>query len=267
MNDLQSDLLTKSERRRIERVQRWGLPLTVLLDTLFTVGISLALGLLLGLVLRFDRSGMIMTLFFSFLIPFCLRPFFAYRTTSLILKLHGAEQSMTELARTDQLTGAYSKTYFKALVSEELARDIGSTESHAVIFFDIDSFKEVNDRFGHMAGDNALQQLGKAIQGRIRAGDVFGRFGGDEFMLFLPHHTQQSALVIAERLRQTIADLDIVYNDASIALTVSMGITTVDQHNLNELDALLERADKGLLHSKSGGGNQVYLINISNGEK
>jgi diguanylate cyclase (GGDEF)-like protein len=262
MEKLNFDLLNPKERRRVERIKRMGLGVAILVDTLIAVVLSLTIGTTIAVLLRFDGEALRLTLVLSFFVPLVARPISALRSNQLLLKLLNAETRLAAAARKDPLTGAYSKPYFKELVHDALSRVEYSEGQHTMIIFDIDEFKAINDKYGHLAGDHALESLGTAVLTKIRGGDLFGRFGGDEFMLFLPHHDQSTAMRVAERIRKTVADLQVKREGRLIPLTISLGITTVTYEQLHKLDEVLDQADKALLSAKSGGGNQINLLEL-----
>ena len=121
---------------------------------------------------------------------------------------------------------------------------------------DIDFFKKINDMFGHHEGDVTLKEIAIHGQNLMRSNDVFGRFGGEEFIALLPNTEQADSLEVAERLRQNIAQAK-WKNQQIDELTVSVGIATFSQQNYDSFSALLKAADEQLLRAKRSGRNKV----------
>lgn len=157
---------------------------------------------------------------------------------------------------TDQLTGAFNKTYLVARLGFVI--DTASdTRPVSVITFDFDDFKQINDRYGHAAGDYVLRASSAMITSRfVRPGDLFARMGGEEFVIVLPDTGLGAAAEIAERIRRTFAEQPFAYDGQAIALTSSFGVCTA-QHAGEPPDAVLARADELLYQSKREGRNRV----------
>ncbi|MCR6635051.1 diguanylate cyclase [Devosia sp.] len=173
---------------------------------------------------------------------------------ALTLTLHyarAAHRHHTE-ANTDSLTGVLNR---RALFD----RFGGSKQSGAtaVLMFDLDHFKQVNDRFGHAQGDRVLQRFADVLRQELRRDDVASRIGGEEFCVVLNDIDQEMAKTIAERIRKAFADLALAIDDQGLIATVSIGlaIPTIEE----DFSALLNRADAALYQAKNGGRNQVRL--------
>ncbi|MGE5272073.1 MAG: PleD family two-component system response regulator [Thiohalocapsa sp.] len=160
------------------------------------------------------------------------------------------------LALTDELTGLYNRRYLFAHLNEVLARSdtVGET---AVMLFDIDHFKQVNDRYGHPAGDEVLRELAGRAMRQVRSVDLVGRLGGEEFVVVMPETSLGGAVVVAERLRAAVADQPFVLPEerTSLSVTVSIGIAVSGADETQE--SLLKRADDALYEAKRGGRNRT----------
>jgi diguanylate cyclase (GGDEF)-like protein len=167
-------------------------------------------------------------------------------------ELRVANARLDRLASTDELTGVLNRRRFM-----ELAEQV-CTEHHdgnaCIALFDLDHFKRINDGFGHMAGDVALRDAAAVMRQHCRAGDLLGRFGGEEFVLCLPGTAPPQAIAICERIRATLAASPIEHGGRRIALTTSAGITPL--HAGESLNLWLSRADKALYRAKSQGRNR-----------
>lgn len=177
------------------------------------------------------------------------------RETAILKSLAGLVMKEMELRRRtdhDWLTGATSRPAFQGTV-ERLVERMAPPQI-GLISFDIDHFKQINDRFGHLAGDRVLIEVVEVCRGVLRDGDVISRLGGEEFAVLLPGATANSALAVAERLRQAIENSRRPEVDAPV--TASFGVTMLEQSDLGLADPL-QRADEALYRSKGNGRNQV----------
>ncbi|MFN8381563.1 MAG: diguanylate cyclase [Anaerolineales bacterium] len=165
------------------------------------------------------------------------------------------------LAATDSLTGAYNRRHFIELLEAELSRARRLTLPMAVIMFDIDNFKQFNDKYGHAVGDEILILVTKTCQANLRSFDLLGRHGGDEFVLLLPQADPKFAINIAERLCQLISGLQIKAKGENVSVTISVGITGYHGDDKEETaDTLLQSADIALYQAKRNGKNQFMMF-------
>lgn len=169
------------------------------------------------------------------------------------------------LAILDPLTGIYNRRHLYELACAEFERCRRYRHPLSAIMMDIDQFKAVNDRHGHAAGDHVLRMLAKTCKDHLRKTDLIGRYGGEEFVVIMPETDEHRALDVAERLRRRIARMLITSADQNIAITVSLGVSTLNfsdtvmlspQHGIENL---IEQADKALYTAKETGRNQVAV--------
>lgn len=165
---------------------------------------------------------------------------------------------------TDELTGWHNRRYLQARLREELARCAREGTPLTCLMIDVDHFKSINDRFGHLAGDDVLRQLAHSIDGEVRGSDVSARYGGEEFVILLPGTPLAAGFLLAERIRAAVAHEHFAVDDvrASLAVTVSIGVaehvpvaTGGDLKVIGE--RLLARADVALYEAKAAGRNAV----------
>jgi len=161
------------------------------------------------------------------------------------------------LATIDSLTGLHLRDYFFRRFDEEYKRAKRYAGTFSVLMLDLDGFKEINDRQGHLAGDRYLRALGAAIKLRMRGADLACRYGGDEFCILLPETDLAGARPIAERLRLALARLVVEVEGASLRTTVSIGIASYPEHDTGEIKGLLLRADQALYQAKRSGRDRV----------
>lgn len=169
------------------------------------------------------------------------------------------EDELRQLATTDPLTGASNRRHFIERAEAELRRSKRYGSQIAVIMLDVDHFKSINDRHGHAIGDVVLKRLVDCCHQELRASDIFGRFGGEEFAAVLVESEQKSALQTCERLSQQIARLKIRTPEGSVSITVSIGLTMRSASDI-AIDHLLKRADDALYKAKKSGRNKIVVL-------
>ncbi len=162
------------------------------------------------------------------------------------------------LATTDGLTGIYNRRHFFILAEHEVQRARRARHSMGVIMVDVDHFKRVNDSHGHAAGDQVLRSVAERCQQNIRAVDILGRYGGEEFAILLPEADMAIALAVAERLRQCVASAPVSVDGHAISVTLSLGVAVLTDEG-DDLEAVLYRADAALYAAKQAGRNRVVL--------
>ena len=153
-------------------------------------------------------------------------------------------------AMTDALTGLYNHRHLQQELTDRVWAALGDNVELSLLFFDIDQFKELNDRFGHAEGDEVLKRVADIASHAIRQTDLAARYGGDEFAIVLAGTGREGALEVAERLRTTIAGARL--RPDGQALTVSVGVVTLP-HDGRTKEALLDRAERAMYSAKRGG--------------
>lgn len=173
------------------------------------------------------------------------------------------EAELTRLATTDELTGCANRRHFMRTLTLELARiQRHSITESALLMFDLDHFKQVNDRYGHAAGDLVLQVFTDGLRAFLRKTDLAGRLGGEEFALLLTGTHLANAQLLAERLRQRIADTTIPLGEHSLVVTTSVGVTVLQVSDA-DAESALARADAALYAAKHQGRNRVVVWDAS----
>lgn len=158
-------------------------------------------------------------------------------------------------ATTDPLTGIPNRQAFDAEASREYSRWRRKQGALSVIVLDLDRFKEINDSYGHLAGDRVLQRVAEQLRAQIRQSDFLARYGGEEFVILLPGTPLDSAQPLAEKLRAHIERALFHYQEQSVAITISAGVAAFRDNDIP--DAVFERADKALYLAKHSGRNRV----------
>lgn len=168
------------------------------------------------------------------------------------------EEELLRLAATDPLTGAFNRREFTAIADREALRSSRYHHSLSILILDLDHFKKLNDTYGHAAGDKALQRFTTLCCNALRNVDIFGRWGGEEFVALLPETDIEGAAIIAERLRKIVADNVLNYNEYKIQFTVSIGIAQYKDAETS-IDVPLSRADSAVYDAKKAGRNRISV--------
>jgi len=166
-------------------------------------------------------------------------------------------EELALLATTDPLTGLWNRRHFLEKAEEELHRAERYGRPVSAIMIDIDHFKQVNDRFGHAAGDVVLRRFSEVVRGSLRKSDGLGRLGGEEFAVMLPESDGARAMVAAETIRREVAAMPVLLADGTeLRITASFGAAAAFRKG-DSVSALLGRADEALYAAKDGGRNRV----------
>lgn len=160
----------------------------------------------------------------------------------------------------DPLTGVYNRLYFDQNLPNILNQMVGEGEEYSLslLMIDVDHFKNINDSRGHLAGDHILEMLGKKLKEICRKSDIVCRYGGEEFLIILPGADIHDSKNIAEKLRKAVESMEIVFGEAKIDVTISIGCTQV-KIGMERAEQAIARADKALYHSKNSGRNKVSV--------
>lgn len=169
-----------------------------------------------------------------------------------------------KMAEFDQLTGISNRYHFTEQAQREITHCIRAQRPVALILFDLDHFKQINDRFGHAAGDWTLQQVVLSCRNFIRHSDIFGRIGGEEFVILLTDCTAEQAVMLADICRTALADIDTSGYQQQFKVTASFGVADSNQAGY-DLSALLAAADAAMYQAKQQGRNQVYCPATADG--
>ncbi len=170
-------------------------------------------------------------------------------------------QRLYQSSTVDALTGAHNRKHFDERLKSEIAFAQRHDTNLALILFDIDHFKNVNDRFGHSAGDEVLRQVARCCGQRLRTEDIFARFGGEEFAVVLRGVSLHGAARLAERLRATVAAVPMMHGSKPIPVTISAGCATLECCSSASAEALIDAADERLYQAKGAGRNKVVASN------
>lgn len=179
------------------------------------------------------------------------------QSNKFLRKLTEAQDALTFLAATDGLTKLYNRKAALERLGEEISQNSRFETPLSCLMIDVDHFKSINDRHGHLTGDKVLVTLAKTLSQCSRQYDVVSRYGGEEFLVILPKTDLPTAISVAEKYRQEISDQSVQIDEQSIHLTVSIGVAEVDFSRSEGIDSLVSRADAALYQAKANGRDQV----------
>ena len=202
------------------------------------------------------------------------------KDSGLIISLYDITESkemldrMHRLASLDALTQVFSRWYFMDAFQREIERCKVDGGSLSLILLDIDHFKQVNDKYGHLTGDSVLRTVTAILRKTLGRGAILGRYGGEEFSILLPAVQQEEAVAVAETLRKAAAKAETTLGETSVRVTISMGVAGVvfvpgvaqGQENAKICDALILAADTALYRAKQEGRNRVCSVGLTYGE-
>lgn len=174
------------------------------------------------------------------------------------VELEEANKSLQAVSRIDHLTQLYNRGYWEHRLEEEFLRSQRTERPCSLIMFDIDHFKNINDEYGHQAGDEIIRIVAAQVRNKIRATDIAGRYGGEEFGVVLIDTAADAAKVMAERLRKAIQSIVVDYEGEEITFTISLGVAEIDPE-MAAYPEWLEIADRALYEAKNNGRNQVVV--------
>jgi len=169
---------------------------------------------------------------------------------------------LSEVSSRDALTGLYNRWFVLEKIDSEMNRALRHGSPMSLLMLDIDHFKRINDTWGHSAGDQVLQAIGKLLRESCRVYDVPGRYGGEEFCIVLPETKPGNTGIVAERIRSRLESTTLPCGETSIRVTASIGIAGLDVPESNDLlspSVLIDRADRALYSAKNRGRNRVEM--------
>ncbi|MFC2173757.1 diguanylate cyclase [Acidobacteriota bacterium] len=166
------------------------------------------------------------------------------------------QKTIYDLINYDELTGLLTIRFFYQEFIKELERSERLKRRLSVLMMDLDYFKSINDAYGHQAGSHVLRVIGRKIREALRIHDVAGRYGGEEFVAYLPNSNQEQALACAERLRRAVEKGRFRFGKAEMRVTISIGVATFPDDGTTK-EILVKKADEALYRAKESGRNRV----------
>jgi len=178
----------------------------------------------------------------------------------LLSDLEQSQKELKLLAATDSMTKLYNRRYFSEVSQQVLALAIKENTELSIIMIDIDEFKNINDSYGHKVGDDVIITLASTLQEFTREEDIVCRFGGEEFLILLPHTDEKDATLIAQKIRKIVEGLSIeILDKKKLHFTLSIGISQIDILKDKNIEDSITRADKALYQAKHSGKNKVCV--------
>lgn len=157
----------------------------------------------------------------------------------------------------DALTGIHNKRYLLEFLGRELSCAVRYRRPMSLVMCDIDKFKAINDRFGHLCGDYTLRELAAVVKNIIRKEDLFARYGGEEFAVVMPETAKEGAVQIADRVRKQVEAHTFRFENQAIPVTISMGVASITGDEWLTTNELIRQADEKLYQAKQAGRNRV----------
>ncbi len=200
----------------------------------------------------------------AFMCPLLITPIISYTIIKLICELHYQEQKMRDFAQKDSLTKLLSRrAWFEFAEQYEIIANRQNLP-YTLLMVDLDDFKNINDEFGHLAGDKILKEFAVITHSVARDSDIIGRFGGEEFIFLLPNTSAEQAYSLCERLHNEVRNTIVDYKGQPLTFTTSIGIACQSATHEYSLDYLISMADNALYTAKSRGKNCSFLHRESN---
>ncbi len=200
---------------------------------------------------------------------FALFGFFLGRNNDVLKdeneKAQGTVSTLNLLAITDGLTGVYNHRHIQEMLAQEVERVERYKTPLSCLMLDIDNFKTVNDTHGHPFGDHVLAQIAQIIRDQVRRIDIVGRYGGEEFMVLMPHAEADVAEVIGERIRKAVESTLFTFQQMSAKVTLSIGLATYPDTaaGIFDKDSFLNASDQALYNAKAAGKNKTIVFKSS----
>jgi diguanylate cyclase (GGDEF)-like protein len=177
---------------------------------------------------------------------------------SLCLERINFFSEISEKSRNDGLTGLYLKRYFLQRLDLEMERKKRYNDGFYILMLDLDYFKNVNDRYGHLMGDKVLANIARLILSTVRPGDLVGRYGGEEFIILMPTISREEVKIIANKIKNSVQNVIFKENGNKFNVTISIGIGC-NSKNIADINFIINTADKALYKAKNNGRDQVVL--------
>jgi diguanylate cyclase (GGDEF)-like protein len=242
-----------------EWVKKLGHRKLVIFTTVVSILISIGVSCILGWLLHNDFS--LTGLLIATVVPLIITPSIGIVFFRAYFELEEVKTKLAHLSVTDDLTQVYNRRYFIGRAHYELARAKRYGHAFSMLLFDLDDFKQINDQYGHPAGDEVLCMVANTCLRESREVDVLARYGGDEFALLIPALQKEQAVQYADRLRRILGESKIEYEGHQLQTTASVGVVTWTPA-ITELERLIYLMDKALYAAKRAGKDTLRVSGI-----
>lgn len=245
-------------------VMRYNLTSLLTNSAIVFSGVFIYLNLFTQVPIDFKWSMTLLNIFGFFSLIYFGRMSYvlAYEEYGLIKENQQLIKKLDGLLMEDELTRLPNRRYLNAALSKQLLLYDRNHQPFCLAILDVDLFKQVNDTHGHDAGDSVLIKLGQFILNQIRNTDIFGRYGGEEFVIILPSSKLEVAIKVLNKLRINCESKAFMLNDLQLKLTISIGITEVEK--LDDESSIIKRADSALYNAKQNGRNRIEVVQSKN---
>lgn len=194
--------------------------------------------------------------------PLIIAPITSWTIIGLMIKVQALEEAHRRQVTYDDLTGLLTRRAFLNQSETQLKHCVESGQAFSLALLDLDNFKRINDLHGHGGGDEALMAFAGILKAEIRASDIAGRLGGEEFAIVLPNSSVSDAKRVLERIRLTTQETETEYFDGAITYTVSAGLSEIKEESIASLSGLIKEADDALYQAKARGRNLVVVSEV-----
>jgi polar amino acid transport system substrate-binding protein len=221
---------------------------------LISVGITYAVFRLFGI----EELSLVHTMYLAAFIPSLIAPVVVFVPLRLIEQLKATESMLEEASQKDYLTGVNNRRRLLELLEREFSASQRYRFPLSLVLMDIDHFKNINDEYGHQTGDYVLKRYCQLVSSAIRTNDIFGRYGGEEFMLVCPHTDLQGAMHLLNRLKSDIGSYEFSSNGHPLTVTSSFGVAARSD-SFKNLASFINASDRALYQAKNAGRNCIKL--------
>lgn len=239
-------------------MSRLGLALVTAIMTVLSAFLSMFVAWIFGFFIHVPNYGVHILL--AFVIPFFVTPMFSAMTALSIRDLQKARRRASEMALLDPLTGIANRRAFFDILAKRMEPAHESSRTQGVLFIDIDHFKDINDRWGHAAGDAVLKDFANLLKSSMREGDLIARMGGEEFVVHLLDVSPSSLAVIAAGIGATVRSHTVTFEATTLRYTVSIGAAIGG--STHTIDQLLSAADHALYRVKNSGRDSYSVADV-----
>lgn len=239
--------------------QKLGRLNTVITITVFSTLFSVTLTYIVTHLMN-EGENLGVLLVVSTCVPLIVAPFASWPFIDLLMKVDVLEKKMRRWATFDYLTGLLTRQAFFHDAKNYLYASKHEQMGFSILVVDLDKFKNINDTFGHSAGDEVLKDFATIVTTILREDDLVGRIGGEEFAIFLPNTTQDEAYEISERLHIAIRESSVNIVHSSIKYTVSTGLESSPPNEMDPIETILKRADQALYLAKERGRDRTVIF-------